>query len=184
MTPIITNAVRATCGEGCSYPACPKWCSPFPVSSVAIAALIAEREARAFDEGQRTTDGALRMCVNCGQTVDAAMVKRGDELPGCADGGMAACTFDMTPSEACRHWSERWHELAASLPSVRAEAREAGRREGLEEASKAAHRYEHAPDGYVYTQPPDSPFFKGWSACAERMLHAIHQCIGRGMPHG
>lgn len=101
-----------------------------------IAVLIAEEKARAFDEGQRTADGSLRMCVNCGKTVDAAIYKRGDELPGCADDGMAACTFDMTPSEACRHWSERWHELAASQAVLIVEAREAGRREGLEAAAK------------------------------------------------
>ncbi len=55
--------------------------------------------------------GHSRMCLNCGQTVDAKAVQRGDDLPECrGPDGLSACTFDATPQEAWEHWRKIAHE--------------------------------------------------------------------------
>lgn len=73
--------------------------------------------------------GHTRMCLNCGKTVDANEIKRGDELPECiGPEGLSACTFNLTPQEAWLHWRkvaqerreevERLNNIASDLQSL------------------------------------------------------------------
>lgn len=65
-----------------------------------------------------------RLCVNCGKT---ALAKRGDVLPECVGpDGMAACTFDMTDTEAALFWRRKWHEQHEELRDWRSAALRVG----------------------------------------------------------
>lgn len=57
--------------------------------------------------------GSHRLCVNCGRTMPADQVKRGDSLPECEYpnySGHSACCFDLTPQEAFEYWRRKAHE--------------------------------------------------------------------------
>ena len=60
-----------------------------------------------------------RMCVNCGKYAPAGH-DRTQPLPECVGpDDMAACTFDLTPSEAWQHWSKIAHDLRADNAELR-----------------------------------------------------------------
>ncbi|MFG1331231.1 hypothetical protein V5F41_08240 [Xanthobacter autotrophicus] len=92
------------------------------------AALTGQVEAGAAEiERVKVEAGALRMCLNCGRTADAATVKRGADLPECrGPDGLSGCTFDATPQEAWVFWSRKAHDYM-----IRAEAAERERDDAL-----------------------------------------------------
>lgn len=73
-----------------------------------------ERVADEFENLEKERDqlkeklGNLRMCVNCGKTIDSSLPR--DTTPeDCTSPG--ACTFNLTPQEAWLYWRRKYYEL-------------------------------------------------------------------------
>ena len=85
-----------------------------------------EREANLRNETERLRAelAGQRMCVNCGKFAPDDH-DRTQPLPECVGpDDMAACTFDLTPSEAWQHWSKIAHDLRADNARLRANIEE------------------------------------------------------------
>lgn len=63
-------------------------------------------------------------------------------------------------------------EAARAIAALIAEAREAGRREGMEEAARALERWRRPPDGYVFTREAEA-IIRGWSDCSTAMFKTL-----------
>lgn len=72
-------------------------------------------DARAELVRLRAESDAFRMCVNCGLIVPASH-DRAQPGPGCA--APDACTFDLTPREACDHWRAKAHKYQADAQAA------------------------------------------------------------------
>jgi hypothetical protein len=90
--------------------------------------VIAAWNTRALDAERDTLRaelGKVRMCVNCGKTIDASSPRQ-TSLPTCENkDGMSACTFDMTPAEAVEFWRVKAHMERTRAERAEAELAEA-----------------------------------------------------------
>ena len=88
-------------------------CSPL---NIALA-----HEARDEIERLKAQLAGQRMCVNCGRYAPEGH-DRSQPLPECVDAnGLSACTFDVTPQEACRLWRDRYYEKRVEIERLQAD---------------------------------------------------------------
>lgn len=93
--------------------AIPSEFAPSPSDGGGVDTHHAIKDMAAEIERLRAELAGQRMCVNCGKYAPAGH-DRTQPLPECVGpDDMAACTFDLTPSEAWQHWSKIAHDLRA-----------------------------------------------------------------------
>lgn len=100
------SVTRLMC-NGCGHPLA--YCDCRPKAECAKC-----NRLRSENEALRAERDNQRMCVMCGKFRPANEPQ--DDLPECVGpDGRAACTWDMTPSEAWQYWRKKAHTLRGLL---------------------------------------------------------------------